>query len=465
MGRSALTERLQETSIEPESTHEVRADAGSRQESPGIRFLEAMRSGDDLGVIDTCGETTTMSAQTMGWSCEGTAEIIGILAEARRCFPGLTVEPRTRDIGFGLVIDEVRVQDLLPPSPTEAKHLDIGDTEDTEDMGPDPDRHPMWDQPVSEDRTVAVWREDYLTPMRLNLPVRITVRHDDLQVHDITLDFPAALLKRALGIYVDPLEMSLSEVQSAIIAPVEAEFTTRHTLAGAHTLAPASPREDEAEVVEEVRPRRRRRLLVPALIMLVALAAAGGWWASGGQIPGVNNAAQAVAPVTATSAAPQPSASVSPSATSASASTGTTQASQGSSQAPVVTHAKPSDTPTRKPNVTLKSDLAFAFNSSTLSPQAKSAIDHVAHQVRRAGLTGKIYVEGYTDDLGSKAYGLVLSQRRADAVSHYLGSQLVGVPVTIVSTGHGEADPVADNATNAGRKANRRVTITLPHNK
>ena len=45
---------------------------------------------------------------------------------------------------------------------------------------------------------------------------------------------------------------------------------------------------------------------------------------------------------------------------------------------------------------------------------------------------------------------------------HYLGSRLVGVPVTILSTGHGEADPVANNSTAQGRQANRRVTITLP---
>jgi outer membrane protein OmpA-like peptidoglycan-associated protein len=110
----------------------------------------------------------------------------------------------------------------------------------------------------------------------------------------------------------------------------------------------------------------------------------------------------------------------------------------------------------------LKSDLAFGFNSAHLSREARDAIDGVARQVRRAGLSGKIYVDGYTDDLGSAAYGMELSHRRADAVSAYLGSQLVGVPVTIVSIAHGESDPVADNATAVGRKANRRVTITLP---
>jgi outer membrane protein OmpA-like peptidoglycan-associated protein len=449
MGSSALTEPLQET----DNTHKTgfttnaggdRVDTWSRQESPGLRLLDAWRSGDDLGVLEVCGETTTMSAPGMGWSCQGAGEILGIIAEAKRRFPGLTVDPRTRDIGFGLVIDEVRVQEVLPDEP-----------EDAELATPA--------QPVSSERSLAVWREDFLTPMRLNLPVRLTVRHDDLQVHDIQVEFPAALLKRALGIYVDPLEMSLSEVQSAFIAPVGAGFTTR-TLAtpGLHLVstAPAEEATEPETVVADDRPRRRRRrVLVPLLVTLLAVGAAAGWWFLRG--PGsVHDAATPAAAIGAASTAP--SASAQPSTQPSAQSSAQLSAQSSASVAPVVTHAKASDTPTRKPNVTLRSDLAFGFNSSTLSPQAKQAIDQVAHQVRSAGLSGKIYVDGYTDNLGSEAYGVVLSQRRADAVSHYLGSQLVGVPVSIVSIGLGETHPVADNSTAQGRKANRRVTITLP---
>ena len=86
----------------------------------------------------------------------------------------------------------------------------------------------------------------------------------------------------------------------------------------------------------------------------------------------------------------------------------------------------------------------------------------MAHEVRSAGLTGKIYVDGYTDNIGSAAYGLVLSEHRASVVSDYLQSQLLGAPVSIVAVGHGESNPIASNATVAGQKQNRRVTITLP---
>ena len=154
---------------------------------------------------------------------------------------------------------------------------------------------------------------------------------------------------------------------------------------------------------------------------------------------------------------PRPSASPSHSASA----NGSPSAS--TSKTPKVTQAQPSNVPSHKPNITLRSDLAFGFNSAKLSAEAKQRIAQVAQQVRDNNLTGVIFVDGYTDNLGSNAYGMVLSQDRANAVSNYLGSQLAGVSgISITSTGHGEANPIADNSTEAGRVANRRVTITLP---
>jgi outer membrane protein OmpA-like peptidoglycan-associated protein len=110
----------------------------------------------------------------------------------------------------------------------------------------------------------------------------------------------------------------------------------------------------------------------------------------------------------------------------------------------------------------LESDLAFASNSAVLSAQAKAKIALVATQVRQTGLTGAIYVDGYTDNVGSAAYGQVLSERRAQAVADYLTGLLGTTGPTVVPVGHGEANPIESNATAAGRAANRRVTITLP---
>src|SRR3954465_348107 len=150
MGGRALSASLEETE---EVARRDRASRTAKADSPAIRLLDAMRAGDDAGVLAVCGETTTVSADNMSWSCRGRDEIHEMLDEVRRRFPGITFESRTRHVGFGLVIDEARVQDVRPEGEEEsveappveeapAKHLAV----------PDPDIHPMWDEPVTEQR-------------------------------------------------------------------------------------------------------------------------------------------------------------------------------------------------------------------------------------------------------------------------------------------------------------------------
>jgi outer membrane protein OmpA-like peptidoglycan-associated protein len=420
-----------------------------------------MRAGDDAGVLAVCGEATTVSADNMGWSCRGQDEIHDMLDEMRRRFPGITFESRTRHVGFGLVIEETRVQDVQED---DEDHEDGDVTDDASATPddevseavavPDPDVHPMWDEPVTETgKGLAVWGETspaHLPPTRLNMPVRMTVRHDDIQVHDVSLSFPAALLKRALGMPVDPLEMSLSEVQSAFIAPVGAGLTSYELARPELTLVPSLPEAEPARgSSHDDEPPRRRRWLAPVLVLLVALVGGGGWWVAQGQGDNVATGPSSTAPTSEPVEQPSTSPTASPSEPTA-------------SESPKLTHARPSDTPARKPNVTLKSDLAFSINSAALSSEAKARLDQIAQQVQDAGLKGRIFVDGYTDNLGSAASGTKLSKARATTVSEYLGSKLVGAPVTIVIVAHGEKDPIASNKTQAGREKNRRVTITLP---
>ncbi|HEX4064924.1 MAG TPA: OmpA family protein [Acidobacteriaceae bacterium] len=105
------------------------------------------------------------------------------------------------------------------------------------------------------------------------------------------------------------------------------------------------------------------------------------------------------------------------------------------------------------------SDVLFGFNQSTLKTDA---------QIKLAKVSGilltypnlKVQVEGYTDNIGSDTYNLKLSQQRATAVQAFLIAQGVS-PGNVTAQGYGAADPVAPNATNAGRAENRRVNLVI----
>lgn len=71
-----------------------------------------------------------------------------------------------------------------------------------------------------------------------------------------------------------------------------------------------------------------------------------------------------------------------------------------------------------------------------------------------------ITIEGHTDNVGSNAANLSLSQRRADAAKDYVVG-LGGVDAGRIATrGYGESRPKADNSTPEGRQQNRRIEIT-----
>lgn len=72
----------------------------------------------------------------------------------------------------------------------------------------------------------------------------------------------------------------------------------------------------------------------------------------------------------------------------------------------------------------------------------------------------KIVVTGHTCDMGSDSYNQTLSEKRAMAVKEYM--VLNGILASrVTSTGNGEANPVADNTTKAGRMMNRRAEILI----
>lgn len=104
-------------------------------------------------------------------------------------------------------------------------------------------------------------------------------------------------------------------------------------------------------------------------------------------------------------------------------------------------------------------DVLFETGKYNLSQDAQLKLAKLSGIIQaHPGLN--LAIEGYTDTTGSQDFNMKLSQQRADAVRQFLISQGLSAD-TITSKGLGPADPVADNSTAAGRKANRRVEIIV----
>ncbi|MGB1563890.1 MAG: OmpA family protein [Sinimarinibacterium flocculans] len=101
----------------------------------------------------------------------------------------------------------------------------------------------------------------------------------------------------------------------------------------------------------------------------------------------------------------------------------------------------------------------FEFDSDRLTPEARLILNDVAGTLK-AYPSVNVDVEGHTDWIGTEAYNLGLSERRANAVKRYLVDQ--GVPAgRMHPVGYGESQPVADNETEDGRGENRRVELKV----
>ena len=105
-------------------------------------------------------------------------------------------------------------------------------------------------------------------------------------------------------------------------------------------------------------------------------------------------------------------------------------------------------------NITLASD------SANIAPSFYQPLNTLANSLKELNGKQQIQVVGYTDNTGSYAYNMQLSQQRAQSVATYLTSQVVSGEYLTVK-GMGPADPIASNATPDGRAMNRRVQITL----
>jgi outer membrane protein OmpA-like peptidoglycan-associated protein len=101
----------------------------------------------------------------------------------------------------------------------------------------------------------------------------------------------------------------------------------------------------------------------------------------------------------------------------------------------------------------------FDFNKAVLKPEARAQLEGVLQALKEQPSL-QVQVVGHTDGVGSDAYNMKLSQRRAESVADFLiknGSRKENLQVDW----KGKREPIASNANAEGRAQNRRVEITL----
>ncbi|MDP8222418.1 MAG: OmpA family protein [Candidatus Lernaella stagnicola] len=107
-----------------------------------------------------------------------------------------------------------------------------------------------------------------------------------------------------------------------------------------------------------------------------------------------------------------------------------------------------------------KGKVQFNIASAQLRPESYAVLDDVVEQIGQLCEYKKITVEGHTSNVGNDAYNMKLSQQRADTVRNYLIKK--GIPAENLEVkAYGETKPIADNNTNKGREANRRVEFVI----
>ena len=101
----------------------------------------------------------------------------------------------------------------------------------------------------------------------------------------------------------------------------------------------------------------------------------------------------------------------------------------------------------------------FEFNKAVLTVPAQQTLDGVAAALA-AQPDLNVEIQGHTDSIGSAAYNMKLSQRRADSVKAYLVSKGVNGS-ELTARGFGKTKPIASNDTTEGRAQNRRVEFEV----
>ncbi len=109
--------------------------------------------------------------------------------------------------------------------------------------------------------------------------------------------------------------------------------------------------------------------------------------------------------------------------------------------------------------ITFDSGLLFAVDKSDLNSASETNLRELASTLKKYEDTD-ILIEGHTDADGAEDHNQTLSESRARSVQKFLLAEGVR-PGRMTTVGYGEMQPVADNASEAGKTSNRRVELAI----
>jgi outer membrane protein OmpA-like peptidoglycan-associated protein len=104
--------------------------------------------------------------------------------------------------------------------------------------------------------------------------------------------------------------------------------------------------------------------------------------------------------------------------------------------------------------------IQFEHDKATILPVSFGLLDEVTKVMKENPQAKKILIEGHASSEGDAAHNLKLSDDRAKSVMKYLVDHGIE-KARLTAKGFGSSQPVADNATDAGKEKNRRVEFTI----
>ena len=126
---------------------------------------------------------------------------------------------------------------------------------------------------------------------------------------------------------------------------------------------------------------------------------------------------------------------------------------------PVAALPTPDECEAEIAEIVATSKITFEPGSATIDASALGTMDDIAEVLRQCGDL-RLEIQGHTDSQGREEMNLNLSQARAQSVLNELRARRV-LTSTFSAKGYGESDPIAENDTEEGREANRRIEFRL----